>query len=85
LYPVVFSNRAKCITNTVTINEELTADEWKRRWEKERHKVARLKGQLARAEFELERWRRGKSTMNTHTHTLYCASFLLFRRNSLTR
>jgi predicted metalloenzyme YecM len=52
--------RAKCIKNSVTVNEELTAEEWKRRWEKEREKVARLKGQLSRAELELERWRRGK-------------------------
>lgn len=51
--------RAKCIKNSVTVNEELTAEEWKRRWEKEREKVARLKGQLSRAEMELERWRRG--------------------------
>jgi hypothetical protein len=51
--------RAKCIKNSVTVNEELTAEEWKRRWEKEREKVARLKGQLNRAELELERWRRG--------------------------
>lgn len=43
------------------MNEELTAEEWKRRWEKEREKVARLKGQLARAEMELERWRRGET------------------------
>ncbi len=42
------------------VNEELTAEEWKRRWEKEREKVARLKGQLSRAEMELERWRHGK-------------------------
>lgn len=41
------------------VNEELTAEEWKRRWEKEREKVARLKGQLNRAEMELERWRQG--------------------------
>ena len=45
----------------MTVNEELTAEEWKRRWEKEREKVARLKGQLARAEMELERWRRGET------------------------
>ncbi|CAF5017437.1 unnamed protein product, partial [Rotaria magnacalcarata] len=30
-------------------------------WEKEREKVARLKGQLNRAEIELERWRRGET------------------------
>jgi kinesin family member 5 len=54
-----FGKRAKCIKNSVMVNEELTAEEWKRRWEKEREKVARLKGQLSRAEIELERWRRG--------------------------
>ncbi|UJR08501.1 hypothetical protein I4U23_012767 [Adineta vaga] len=56
-----FGKRAKCIKNQVTVNEELTAEEWKRRWEKEREKVARLKGQLSRAEMELERWRRGET------------------------
>jgi kinesin family protein 5 len=56
-----FGKRAKCIKNSVTVNEELTAEEWKRRWEKEREKVARLKGQLNRAEIELERWRRGET------------------------
>ncbi|CAF0756028.1 unnamed protein product [Adineta steineri] len=56
-----FGKRAKCIKNQVTVNEELTAEEWKRRWEKEREKVARLKGQLSRAEMELERWRQGET------------------------
>ncbi|CAF4180559.1 unnamed protein product, partial [Rotaria magnacalcarata] len=56
-----FGKRAKCIKNSVMVNEELTAEEWKRRWEKEREKVARLKGQLNRAEIELERWRRGET------------------------
>lgn len=39
----------------------MTAEEWKRRYEKEREKVARLKGHLARAEIELEKWRRGET------------------------
>ncbi|CAF1201503.1 unnamed protein product, partial [Didymodactylos carnosus] len=56
-----FGKRAKCIKNSVTVNEELTAEEWKRRYEKEREKAARLKGQLSRAEAELERWRRGET------------------------
>lgn len=42
------------------MNEELTAEEWKRRYEKEKDRVARLKGELARAEAELERWRKGE-------------------------
>ncbi|XP_077514424.1 kinesin heavy chain isoform X4 [Amblyomma americanum] len=56
-----FGKRAKTIKNTVIVNEELTAEEWKRRFDKEREKVAKLKGQLSRAEFELSRWRSGES------------------------
>lgn len=56
-----FGRRAKTIKNIVIVNEELTAEEWKRRWEKEKEKVAKLKGQLSRAEAELNRWRGGES------------------------
>jgi len=53
--------RAKTIKNNVTVNEELTAEEWKRRYEREKEKVARLRGKLERAEEELERWRKGET------------------------
>ncbi len=52
--------RAKTVKNVVVVNEELSAEQWKRRYEKEHERVARLKGQLARAQNELERWRRGE-------------------------
>ncbi|XP_014673073.1 PREDICTED: kinesin heavy chain-like [Priapulus caudatus] len=58
---LMFGQRAKTIKNCVTVNEELTAEEWKRRYERERDKVLRLRVQLARAEAELARWRDGES------------------------
>ncbi len=56
-----FGQRAKTVKNVVCVNEELTAEEWKRRYEKEKDKVARLKGQLTKAEAELEKWRHGET------------------------
>jgi len=55
-----FGQRAKTVKNVVSLNEELTAEEWKRRYEKEKDRVARLKGEITRAEAELERWRMGE-------------------------
>jgi len=45
----------------VSVNEKLTAEEWKRRYEREKEKVSRLRGKLERAEEELERWRKGET------------------------
>jgi kinesin family protein 5 len=56
-----FGKRAKTIKNVVIVNEELTAEEWKRRYEREKEKVNKLKGQLSRWEIELNRWRGGES------------------------
>ncbi|KAI7685439.1 Kinesin heavy chain [Sarcoptes scabiei] len=56
-----FGRRAKTIKNVVIVNEELTAEEWKRRYEREREKVAKLRAQLQRCEQELTRWRGGES------------------------
>jgi len=56
-----FGQRAKTVTNVVIVNEELTAEEWKRRYEKEKDRVGRVKGALAKAELELSKWRQGET------------------------
>ncbi|EZA54784.1 Kinesin heavy chain [Ooceraea biroi] len=56
-----FGKRAKTIKNVVCVNEELTAEEWKRRYEREKDKVARLKGKVDKLEAELSRWRQGET------------------------
>uniref|UniRef100_A0A915PXY0 Kinesin heavy chain n=1 Tax=Setaria digitata TaxID=48799 RepID=A0A915PXY0_9BILA len=62
---LMFGQRAKTIKNVVIVNEELTAEEWKRRYEREKDKVARLKQQLLAAEAELNRWRKGEKVPET--------------------
>ncbi|WKX99994.1 hypothetical protein Q1695_014680 [Nippostrongylus brasiliensis] len=57
---LMFGQRAKTIKNVVQINEELTAEEWKRRYEKERDKVTRLSTVLQALNLEVSRWRGGE-------------------------
>ncbi|XP_054166288.1 kinesin heavy chain-like [Oppia nitens] len=56
-----FGKRAKTIKNVVVVNEELTAEEWKRRYEREKEKVCKLRAQLQRLEGEVNRWRSGET------------------------
>ncbi|CAM9541384.1 unnamed protein product [Lampetra fluviatilis] len=55
-----FGQRAKTIKNTACVNVELTGEEWRKRFEKERRRRKSLWAHLQRAEAELERWRAGQ-------------------------
>ena len=52
------------------MNEELTAEEWKRRYEKEKDKNTRLRGMLERYQQELTKWRAGETVSTEEQNSL---------------
>ena len=40
----------------MAVNEELTAEEWKKRYEKERDRNAKFKSKIEKLEEELRKW-----------------------------
>lgn len=66
---LLFGMRAKTIKNMVTVNEELTADEWRRRYERERERTRRLRAIVSQLLTEIKRWRGGESVSQAEWFT----------------
>ncbi|XP_076808076.1 kinesin heavy chain-like isoform X2 [Clavelina lepadiformis] len=58
---LLFGVRAKTIKNSVQANVELTAEQWRKKYEKEREKSKHFVNTIAHLEKELAKWRNGET------------------------